>query len=142
VFNLYQGSNAEGAVAAEFAYSKGWRHAYMLTDTINSTFHNLFRQADAGIAFEKQRPPELQRQINRRRQPSAREVALPAKRFLQCIDRAEAHERIRPLNCENYRPGKSAFRDTLNCLCISAMKATNSGCRRIRSRLGSRANSG
>ncbi|HZT15720.1 MAG TPA: ABC transporter substrate-binding protein [Gaiellaceae bacterium] len=35
-FNLYQGSNAEGAVAAEFAFSKGWRKAYMLTDTINS----------------------------------------------------------------------------------------------------------
>jgi branched-chain amino acid transport system substrate-binding protein len=36
VFNLYQGSNAEGAVAAELAYSKGWRKPYMLTDTINS----------------------------------------------------------------------------------------------------------
>jgi branched-chain amino acid transport system substrate-binding protein len=36
VFNLYQGSNAEGAVAAEFAYSKGWRKPYILTDTINS----------------------------------------------------------------------------------------------------------
>src|SRR5579862_1813680 len=36
VFNLYQGSNAEGAVAAEFAYNKGWRKPYMLTDTINS----------------------------------------------------------------------------------------------------------
>src|SRR5258708_35406795 len=35
-FNLYQGSNAEGAVAAEFAYSKGWRKPYILTDTINS----------------------------------------------------------------------------------------------------------
>jgi branched-chain amino acid transport system substrate-binding protein len=35
-FNLYQGSNAEGAVAAEFAYKKGWRKPYMLTDTINS----------------------------------------------------------------------------------------------------------
>jgi branched-chain amino acid transport system substrate-binding protein len=36
VFNLYQGSNAEGAVAAELAYSKGWRKPYVLTDTINS----------------------------------------------------------------------------------------------------------
>jgi branched-chain amino acid transport system substrate-binding protein len=36
VFNLYQGSNAEGAVAAELAYNKGWRKPYMLTDTINS----------------------------------------------------------------------------------------------------------
>jgi branched-chain amino acid transport system substrate-binding protein len=36
VFNLYQGSNAEGAVAAELAYSRGYRKAYMLTDTINS----------------------------------------------------------------------------------------------------------
>ena len=36
VFNLYQGSNAEGAVTAEFAYNKGWRKPYILTDTINS----------------------------------------------------------------------------------------------------------
>ena len=36
VFNTYQGSNAEGAVEAEFAYSKGWRKPYILTDTINS----------------------------------------------------------------------------------------------------------
>jgi branched-chain amino acid transport system substrate-binding protein len=35
-FNLYQGSNAEGAVAAEFAASKGWKKAYMLVDNINS----------------------------------------------------------------------------------------------------------
>ena len=36
VFNLYQGSNAEGAVAAELAYKKGFRKPYMLTDNINS----------------------------------------------------------------------------------------------------------
>jgi branched-chain amino acid transport system substrate-binding protein len=36
VFNSYQGSPAEGAVMAEFAYSKGWRKPYTLTDTINS----------------------------------------------------------------------------------------------------------
>jgi branched-chain amino acid transport system substrate-binding protein len=35
-FNLYQGSNSEGAVAAELAYKKGYRKAYMLTDNINS----------------------------------------------------------------------------------------------------------
>ena len=46
VFNLYQGSNAEGAVAAEFAYSKGWRKPYILNDTINSypaTVSNSFK---------------------------------------------------------------------------------------------------
>ena len=35
-FNLYQGSNAEGAVMAEFAYAKGWRKPFVLTDHINS----------------------------------------------------------------------------------------------------------
>jgi branched-chain amino acid transport system substrate-binding protein len=58
VFNLYQGSNAEGAVAAEFAYSKGWRKPYILTDTINSypktvstTFQARWKQlAGAGVA--------------------------------------------------------------------------------------------
>lgn len=36
VFNLYQGSNAEGAVEAELAHNKGWIKPYILTDTINS----------------------------------------------------------------------------------------------------------
>jgi branched-chain amino acid transport system substrate-binding protein len=35
-FNIFQGAPAEGAATAEFAYSKGWRKAYTLTDTINS----------------------------------------------------------------------------------------------------------
>jgi branched-chain amino acid transport system substrate-binding protein len=35
-FNSYQGSPAEGAVDAEFAFSRGWKKPYTLTDTINS----------------------------------------------------------------------------------------------------------
>jgi branched-chain amino acid transport system substrate-binding protein len=35
-FNSYQGSPAEGTVDAEFAFSKGWKKPYTLTDTINS----------------------------------------------------------------------------------------------------------
>lgn len=36
VFNPYHGSAAEGVVMAQFAYSKGWKRPYVLTDTINS----------------------------------------------------------------------------------------------------------
>jgi branched-chain amino acid transport system substrate-binding protein len=35
-FNTYQGSPAEGAVMADFAFQKGWKRPYTLTDTINS----------------------------------------------------------------------------------------------------------
>jgi branched-chain amino acid transport system substrate-binding protein len=35
-FNIFSGATVEGASTAEFAYKKGWRKAYTLTDTINS----------------------------------------------------------------------------------------------------------
>lgn len=35
-FNAYPGSPTEGAAAAEFAFEKGWKRPYTLTDTINS----------------------------------------------------------------------------------------------------------
>lgn len=35
-FNMFSASPVTGATTAEFAYQKGWRKAYTLTDTINS----------------------------------------------------------------------------------------------------------
>ena len=42
--------------------------------------------ADAGLAFEEQRPLELQREVDGDRQPAIGDVALALERLLQLVD--------------------------------------------------------
>jgi branched-chain amino acid transport system substrate-binding protein len=59
-FNIFPGSPVTGATTAEFAYKKGWRKAYTLTDTINSYpatvtkwFTDRFNQQDGAKVIGK-----------------------------------------------------------------------------------------